>query len=79
MKQAGFLHELSQILGAAPGSLRADSRLADYKGWDSMGKMAVLTLIDTDLNLPVPYDKLQSCRTVGDLLAFVGSQLERGT
>lgn len=76
MTKEKFLHELGQILGAPNGLIAVGSKLADYGGWDSMGKMAVLTLIDSELNLSVPYDTLQNCRTVGDLLEFVGPHLK---
>lgn len=71
MKKEKFLIELALILGAPAGSLQMDAVLADYRSWDSMAKMAALTLIDTDLGVPVPYDLLEKCRTVGELLAFV--------
>ncbi|MFZ5494491.1 MAG: acyl carrier protein [Verrucomicrobiota bacterium] len=71
-----FLQELAQILGAPQGSITGGSKLADYSGWDSMGKMAVLTLIDSELNLSVPYDTLQNCHTVGDLLEFVSPHIK---
>lgn len=76
MNNQTFLHELAGILGVPTATLADTTRLADCTGWDSMGKMAALTLIDTDLNLPVPYDTLQKCQTVGDLLAFVAPHLE---
>lgn len=71
-----FLLELGHILGAPKGAIAPETKLADYSGWDSMGKMAVLTLIDSELNLSVPYDTLQNCRTVGDLLEFVGPHIK---
>ncbi|MDI1320594.1 MAG: hypothetical protein PSW75_10440 [bacterium] len=77
MNKEKFLHELSLILGAPDNALRMDMLLADFRGWDSMGKMAALTLIDTDLGVPVPYDLLEKCRTVGELLAFAEPHLAK--
>lgn len=76
MNKEKFLQEMALILGEPGGPLTDSSRLAEFKGWDSMGKMAALTLIDTDLNIPVPYDMLQKCQTVGELLAFVTPHLK---
>lgn len=70
-----FVDELRQILGAPPGALVMTAELAAYPGWDSMGKMAALTLIDSDLGVPVPPGLLQNWKTVGDVVAFVGSHL----
>jgi len=77
MNKEKFLHELSLILGAPDNLINKDTVLTDFRGWDSMGKMAALTLIDTDLGVPVPYDLLEKCRTVGELLAFAEPHLSK--
>ena len=77
MNKQKFLHELALILGASSDALRPEVVLADFSSWDSMGKMATLTLIDTDLQLEVPYDLLEKSRTVGDLLDFIEPHLKK--
>jgi len=76
MNRQDFLKQLADILIADPGALAPQARLASFRGWDSMGKMAALTLLDADMNIPVPLDWLQKCETVGDLLEFVGPHLK---
>lgn len=75
MNAEKFLAELGLILGAAPGTLKLESRLADFPAWDSMGKMATLTLIDGDVGVPVPPGLLQKWRTVGEIMDFVRPHL----
>jgi acyl carrier protein len=78
LNRAEFITELSAILGAKVVDLKEDTRLDGFPGWDSMGKMAVITLIDTDVGLTVPYDTLERCETFGLLMAFVQPRLSDG-
>jgi acyl carrier protein len=78
LNRAEFISELSGILGAKVSELVPDARLDAFPGWDSMGKMAAITLIDTDVGLPVPYDMLEKCQTVAQLMNFVGPRLVGG-
>jgi acyl carrier protein len=75
MTKQVFLVHLGEILIAEPQELQADMQLDRFKGWDSMGKMQVLTLIDTDVGVPVPLDWLAECRTVGQILTLVEEKL----
>lgn len=76
MTKQAFLQHLADILVTDPGQLQADTPLNRFKGWDSMGQMAVLTLIDTDLGVPVPLNWLGECDTVGKVLALVEPKLK---
>lgn len=72
-----FLEELRLILGSSTGVLTPEMRLADYPGWDSMGKMAALTLIDSDVGVSVPAGMIEKWKTVGELMEFVGPYLKK--
>jgi acyl carrier protein len=75
MKKSDFLRRLEAELGRPAGSMTEATVLAELKGWDSMGKMAVLTLIDGELGVAVPQGALQQCATSGDLVRLAGSAL----
>ena len=75
MTKQVFLTHLAEILVAEPHELQADAQLDSFKGWDSMGKMGVLTLIDTDVGVPVPLNWLAESHTVGHILALVEQKL----
>lgn len=55
--------------------LTADTQLSTLPGWDSMGMVAVLSLIDESLGASLPRGSLQKCATVNDILALVRSHL----
>ena len=79
MTQKAFLTDLAGILIAEPEELRPDVQLGSFKGWDSMGKMQVLTLIDTDVGVSVPLNWLAECHTVGQILVLVDNNLTQVT
>lgn len=77
MTSKQFLEELHLILGATPGTLTPESLLNDYSSWDSMGKMAAMTLIDSGVGVPVPSGLIDKCGTVGELIAFVAPHVKQ--
>jgi acyl carrier protein len=78
LKRAEFISELALILGAKEDDLAPETRLDAFSSWDSMGKMAAITLIDSGVGLTVPFELLEQCETVGQLLAFVAPKLSDG-
>lgn len=75
MNRQVFLAHLAEILVAEPQELQYDARLDRFKGWDSMGKLQVLSLIDTDVGIPVPLNWLAECHTIGQILALVEQKI----
>lgn len=76
MTKVDFLNQLAEILVTDPKELQPDVPLIRFKGWDSMGKMAVLTLIDSDVGVVVPHNWLAECKSVGHILQLVGPKFE---
>ena len=70
MTRDQFISELASILGVGVSTLRAEAELRSFASWDSMSRMAVLTLIDTDLGVAVPYGFVSDKSTVGEIVAF---------
>jgi acyl carrier protein len=75
LKQDEFISELALILGARADELMPETRFDSFSGWDSMGKMATITLIDTEVGLTVPYNLLEQCETLAQLLTFVAPRM----
>lgn len=75
MTKTKFIEKLGAELGIPPAKLLDEVPLNSFKTWDSMGHMAVLAMIDTELGYEVPPGGLQKCKTVGDLVALVSSKL----
>ena len=66
-----FLQKLGQELGIPTEKLTDDAKLSSFAAWDSMGRVAVMGLLDTELGFAPPQGALQRCVTVGDLVALV--------
>jgi acyl carrier protein len=75
MTETEFIAKLGTELGIPPERLEKSAPLASFSAWDSMGKMAVLALIDTELQQEIPAGALQKCQTVGDLLGLLQNKL----
>jgi acyl carrier protein len=76
MTKTEFVGKLGSELGIAPEKLMEAAPLSSFSTWDSMGRMAVLAMIDTELNQEIPRGALQKCNTVGDLISLVKGKLE---
>ncbi len=74
MKTSEFLARLGETL-IADSPLSPATKLNSLKGWDSMGMVAVLSLVDESLGASLPRGSLQKCATVGDILALLKSHL----
>jgi acyl carrier protein len=74
MKLSDFLAKLGETL-MADGPLTAETQLSSLSGWDSMGQVAVFSLIDESVGATLPPGSLQKCATVGDIIALIKSNL----
>lgn len=75
MNKSAFIREFAAIVGVAESELTPAFVLSNSAAWDSMGKMAALTLIDTDAKIEVPFNFINTCKTFGDVLTLVEPQL----
>jgi acyl carrier protein len=71
MNKESFIKSLADLLVADPTKLTDTTLLSEFSAWDSMGKMAVLTLVDTDVGVRVPPNWIDSISTIGDILNLV--------
>lgn len=75
MSKTEFLGKLAEAIMAGNRPLKSEIPLNKFPGWDSMGQVAVVGLIDEALGISLPPGSLQNCRTVGDILALVADRL----
>ena len=76
MTKTQFIEKFGAELGIAPEKLTESALLSSFPSWDSMGRMAVMAMLDTELAFDLPPGGLQKCKTVGDLVVMVSSKLE---
>lgn len=65
-----FYAELEAALELDPGTIQGSETLADLPGWDSMGMLSFIAMVDSSLGLIVSASALSACRTVADLAAL---------
>lgn len=75
MTKADFIAKLSAELGIAPEKLTDGAALNSFPAWDSMGRMAVVAMLDAELEFELPPGALQKCQTVGDIVTLVSEKL----
>ena len=69
-----FLAQLAEALNAEPSQLTVQTPLDSLEGWDSMGQVSVVSLLD-QIGVKSPPGALQKCRTAGDIVALGGTQI----
>jgi acyl carrier protein len=77
MTKVDFVRKLEAELGLKDGTLTDTTPLSSVAAWDSMGRMAVLAMIDSELDFTLAPGVLQHCRTVADLVAAVSAKLHQ--
>ena len=76
MTKTQFIEKLGAELGLPPAKLTDSAPFSSFPAWDSMGRMAVVALLDTELGIDLPQGELKKCQTVGDLVALVAGKLD---
>ena len=71
MKNEDIITTLEEATGTTTGSLQAETMLAEVLGWDSMGKLEFLAMIDEKFDLRLPEGAIIKVVSVGDLCAAV--------
>lgn len=63
-----FISELEgNIVGAEPGSLRADTRFRELPYWDSLAALTTLATFDGCFGRQISGQQLAACHTLGDI------------
>ncbi len=71
MSEKEFFAVLEEALGAAPGTVTMDKRLADIPEWDSLGSLSVIALLDENHGISLGPGVFEQCKTVADLAGVV--------
>ena len=76
MTKPEFLEELSAILNEDIDDVTPEAELESLTGWDSVGLLGVIAMLDGDLGVAIDVDKLRECSTVQDLITLAGDKLD---
>jgi acyl carrier protein len=77
MDQAKFLQQIEDALRAEPGSVRMTDAFQNLEGWDSIGALSVIAVIDEQFGITLDAGALLACQTVGELASLVASDLAK--
>jgi acyl carrier protein len=68
-----FVRRLAEALNEDEASVAESTHLTDLQGWDSVGQLSAIALIDEYFNRRISVDALRKCQSVGDLLKLATS------
>ncbi len=63
-----FVSRLAEALNEDAAAVEQNTVLADLEGWDSVGQLAAIALIDECYSLHVNVNELRKCVRVADLM-----------
>ena len=75
MTTEDFLSRFAELLGATPDAVRPSTALRDLEGWDSMGQLSAVALLD-ELGVKIPSGALQKAERVEDILSLLRGKIE---
>jgi acyl carrier protein len=71
-----FVRRLAEALNEDTAAVQEGTVLADLEGWDSVGQLAVIALVDECFNQRINVDALRKCQRVGDLLQLINGEMQ---
>jgi acyl carrier protein len=75
MLKLEFMAELADALKIDVSELKGELALGEMSGWDSTGMISVIALLN-EAGVKVKAAKLREVKTVGDIIAMAGDELE---
>jgi acyl carrier protein len=75
MRLNEFLGRLAEALLVDPVQVKPDTNLAQIEGWDSMGQLSTVALLD-ELGVKLPPGALMKCKNVSDITALAGERIQ---
>jgi len=69
-----FVQRLADALNEDQSSVLESTVLADLEGWDSVGQLSVIALVDECFNKRLNVDALRKCEKVSDLLQLINGR-----
>ncbi|NPV57270.1 MAG: acyl carrier protein [Anaerolineae bacterium] len=76
MTKTEFMGEMEALMEMPAGALSAETILKDLAQWDSMQVLSFIVMVEEKLGTVLDGDEIAKAKTVGDLLALLGDQLQ---
>ena len=72
-----FYRKLDKLLQLSPGSVQAQSALANFPNWDSLTILEFMVMVDADYSSDVQPADVAACKTVAELAAVTVAHSSR--
>jgi len=69
-----FVQLLETTFERDPGSVALTDEFRDYEGWDSMGHLSLVAMIDQEFDVLIAPEELENLLTVEDLYNYIQTQ-----
>jgi acyl carrier protein len=70
VKPEEFIAAVAEILSADAKTLQLGTELGSIEGYDSLGKISLIALVDEKFNVTLSPAKLRTLKTIGDVFAL---------
>ena len=75
MKKSDLIRHVEEMTDAPTGSLKEIDKLTDI-GWESISVLEFQSLLEVEFDRRPSLNQLIACKTVGDLIALAGLDLQ---
>lgn len=58
---------ISDVLGVDQNEITPESKAKDISGWDSLAHLIIVTQVEREFGVSLPYEKISNAQTVGEL------------
>jgi acyl carrier protein len=59
---------IAGVLGVAPEMITPESKAEDFENWDSLAQVMMISAIQDQLGIEIPFEKMQSIASVQDFI-----------
>lgn len=63
-----FISSLKEVLEIGDREIQLTDKFRDYPEWDSLGRLSLIALLDSDYGVQIEAEAFKKLETVGDLL-----------
>ena len=74
MRKEEFLNELLEIMQIEI-NLNESTLLESLEEWDSMAKLAIISLFDLEFKITLTFEKLKDVKTISELMQIANEQI----
>jgi acyl carrier protein len=70
-----FLLLLDELLELEPGTVKGSESLDSFAGWNSLGIISFMALVDEHFSVSLQPKQIAGCATIDDLVELLGDQI----